>query len=56
MTYYIIDREGKVYKGKADRYRDGMIPYGSKLYNPYTKQTVIGWKNYCSIMSKYQKR
>ena len=56
MTYYVQTREGKVFKGKAEKYRPGMIPFGAKLFNPYTKRTVIGWNNYKNQMSAAEKR
>ena len=55
MTYYIKTREGKIFKGKAERYVSGMIPFGAKLFNPYTKKTVIGWNNYKEQMRLAEK-
>lgn len=48
MTFWVQDRDGKVYKGKSSngKYIPGMIPFGTKLFNPYTKKTVIGWNRY----------
>lgn len=60
MTYWVQDRDGKVYKGKSEggKYHPGMIPYGCKLYDPYTKTTVgmIGWNKYKERLVRSQKR
>lgn len=50
MIYYIKTYDGKIYKGKTytgnwNEVWRGMS-YGDKLYNPYTKKTVIGWNLY----------
>ena len=50
MTYYVKTHDGKILKGKSERYVPGMIPYGAKLYNPYTKRTFVGWNNYKNNM------
>ena len=58
MNYYLQTRDGKILKGKADSWREvwfGM-PFGSKLFNPYTGRTVIGWNKYKAEMSTGQKQ
>ena len=57
MTYYIQTRDGKVLKGKGENWNQvyrGM-PIGSKLFNPYTGRTVIGWNLYKAQMARAQK-
>ena len=58
MTYYIQTRDGKVLKGKGNTWDQVFrcMPFGSKLYNPYTKRTVIGWNNYKADMARSQKQ
>jgi hypothetical protein len=59
MNYWVIDRNGKVYKGKSydGKYHSTMIPYGCRLYNPYTQTTIIGWNDYKRSMNdSYKKR
>lgn len=58
MTYWIKTRDGKILKGKASNWETvwrGM-PFGAKLYNPYTKTTVIGWNLYKSQLAKHQNK
>ena len=52
MTYYTISPDGKIYKGKANNWNDVSLNYGDRLYNPYTKQTVVGWNFYKWSMKK----
>lgn len=60
MTYWIKSRDGRIYKGKArtgswnEVYRG--MSLGDRLYNPYTKQTVIGWNLYKQQLSSAQKK
>ena len=58
MTYYIKTREGEIYKGKSDNWGQVFrsMPFGSRLFNPYTKRTVIGWNNYKAEMARCQKQ
>ena len=58
MTYYTKDLyTGKVYKGKAETWREVSLSYGEILYNPYSGRTVVGWNNYKKSMSdNYNKR
>ena len=58
MTYYIQTREGKILKGKANTWNEVWrgLPFGAKLFNPYTKRTVIGWNQYKSEMARGQKQ
>lgn len=56
MKYYIKTFDGEIFVGKSERYYPGMIPFGAKLYNPYTKRTVIGWNNYKKSMSDSQRK
>jgi len=56
MTFYCKTRDGKILKGKSDSYYPGMIPFGAKLFNPYTKRTVIGWNKYKREMAEGQKK
>ena len=60
MNYYIQSRDGKIYKskcitGKWNEVWRKMTP-GDKLYNPYTKRTVIGWNLYKQQMAAMQKK
>lgn len=50
MTYYVKTRDGQIFKGKAEKYVPGMIPFGGKLFNPFTRKTVVGWNNYKAQM------
>ena len=54
MNYWIKTRDGKIYKGKANTWNEVSIGYGDKLYNPYTRSTVIGWNRYKQIMAQSQ--
>lgn len=58
MTYWTKNLfTGKVYKGKANSFKDVSLSYGDVLYNPYNKQTVVGWNNYKKNMANsYNKR
>ena len=58
MTYYTKDLStGKIYKGKAETWRDVSLSYGEVLYNPYSKQTVVGRNKYKKSMSdSYNRR
>ena len=58
MTYYTKDLStGKIYKGKAETWRDVSLSYGEVLYNPYFKQTVVGGNKYKKSMSdSYNRR
>ena len=47
---------GKICTGKAERWSDVSIQYGDRLYNPYTKTTVIGWSDYKLSLSKSQSK
>ena len=56
MNYWIKNVfSGKIFKGKAEKWSDVSISdYGDRLYNPYTKQTVIGWNNYKKSLERSQ--
>ena len=57
MTYYTISKDGKICKGKAKSFRDVSLQYGDRLYNPYSKQPIVGWNNYkMSMRRSYEKR
>ena len=45
---------GEISKGKADKFSDVSLQYGDRLYNPYTKTTVIGWNKYKESLSRSQ--
>lgn len=56
MTYYVKTHDGKILKGNSERYFPNMIPYGAKLFNPYTKRTVVGWNTYKKQMAEGQRK
>lgn len=50
MTYYVKTRDSQIFKGKAEKYVPGMIPFSANLFNPYTRKKVVGWNNYKAQM------
>ena len=60
MIFYIKKRDGRIFKGKShtgkwDEVFRGM-DIGDRLYNPNTRQTVIGWNLYKQQMASVQKK
>lgn len=58
MTYWLKTFRGEILKGKANSWKEVSfgLPYGAKLYNPYTDRTVIGWNKYKADLAKSQKK
>lgn len=56
MKFYTIGLDGKVRSGKAETWGDARVhlKYGDRLYNPYTKRPVIGWRKYLAEMEQGQ--
>ena len=47
---------GSIFKGKANSFKDVSLSYGDRLYNPYTRTTVIGWNKYKDSLLRSQSK
>jgi len=57
MNYYTRNKfTGEITKGKAERFSQVSLQHGDVLYNPHTKEDVIGWRNYIVSMAESNKK